>query len=142
MIKTVPKTGDNAAANDVSPAVLPALKIMFGPTKNKGRGVICAYPIQKGETIEYAPVVPLPKSDIIPGSVPDSYVLVWHEGLEDEQYCLAGGFIMLYNHSENANVSMTEDRKNMAFVVKALRNIEQGEELTWNYNCELWFDPN
>ncbi len=107
----------------------------------KGRGVFAMRFIKKGEVVEHAPAIPLPVSDIIPDSVPDSYVLMWNEGQKDECYCLVGGFVMLYNHNkEKANISMAEDKENMAVTVTALRDIEVGEELLWNYDCEIWFD--
>lgn len=120
--------------------ILPVMKLMFAQTKGRGRGVICAYPIKKGEIVEYAPVIPMPKSDIIEGSVPDNYVLCWKDNTPDECYCMVGGFVMLYNHSSEPNVKIEDDEPNLAIRVVALRDIEKGEEILWNYNCDLWFE--
>ena len=140
MKKAATKFAKQQVSNDVSTAVLPSLKIMFGPTRNKGRGVICAYPIEKGEIVEYAPAFPIPKEQVTDGSVLENYVLTWNEGLENEEYCMVGGYVMLYNHSNEPNIAVAEDRANTAFRVTATRRIEKGEELCWNYNCEIWFD--
>lgn len=140
MQKTMTKIAETIS-NDTGAAVLPVMKVMFGPTGNKGRGVICAYPIKKGEIVEYAPVIPMPKSDVLEGSVPESYVLCWKDNTPEECYCMVGGFVMLYNHSNEPNVKIEDDVPNQAIRVTATRDIEKGEEIVWNYNCELWFNP-
>lgn len=140
MLKLKPQIQDNQKqAADLPPGA----KIMFvrmdGP---KGRGVICTSPIKKGELVEFAPVIPMPKRDIIPDSVPDHYVLCWNADTPEEMYCLVGGMVMMYNHSaKHANVTLDEDKPHMAVRVTALRDIEPGEEILWNYDCDLWFDP-
>ena len=129
----------NSKALEESGTVLQ--KITWGPVQNKGRGVFCIQDIKKGELIEYAPAVPFPKSEILPDSTLDHYVFVWNAGSENEQYCFVGGYLLLYNHSENPNVLIEEDHENIAFRVTALRDIKKGEEILWHYGCELWFEP-
>lgn len=140
MLKLKPQDQDNKKLEVDLP---PGAKIIFAPISGKkGRGVICTYPIKKGELVEFAPVIPLPKSDIIPNSVPDDYVLCWKADTPEEMYCLVGGMVMMYNHSaKHANVMLDEDIEHMAVKVTALRDINPGEEIMWNYGCDLWFDP-
>lgn len=139
MLKLKPDIQDNTPPASDLPV---GAKIIFAPIgEGKGRGVICTHPIAKGELVEFAPVIPMPKSDIIPDSVPDHYVLCWNADTPEEMYCLVGGMVMMYNHSaKNANVTLDEDKPHMAVRVTALRDIEPGEEILWNYGCDLWFD--
>lgn len=110
--------------------------------KGKGRGVFAVRRILKGEIVECAPVVPMAKKDIPDdGNVPDGYVLEWDEDDEDNAYALVLGYVMLYNHSARPNIELENDTENLTITVRALRDIRAGEELTWNYGCELWFDP-
>ncbi|MCB9991761.1 MAG: SET domain-containing protein-lysine N-methyltransferase [Rhodospirillales bacterium] len=106
----------------------------------KYRGVIARRNIAKGEVIERAPVVPVPKANMPEEGPPDGYVLEWRDDIEGEEYALVLGYVMLYNHSENPNIHMDSDFANETIEVIAMRDIEAGEELTWNYNCEIWFD--
>lgn len=107
----------------------------------KGRGVFARRFIRSGEVVERAPVVPMAKEDVPDCSPPDGYVLDWDADTPGEEYALALGYIMLYNHGENPNLYLESDLGTDTITATALRDIESGEELTWNYNCELWFKP-
>ena len=107
----------------------------------KGRGVFALRDIKKGEVIEVAPVIPMSHDDIPDsGNAPDGYVLDWDEDDPEEAHALVLGYIMLYNHSKTPNMDFESDLGNYTITAKASRDIEAGEELTWNYSCELWFD--
>ena len=116
--------------------------VCWRSVEGKGRGVFARRDIRKGEMIERAPVVPMSKDDIpASGGVPDGYVLEWRDDMEGEEYALVLGYVMLYNHGKDPNIHLDSDFDNEMIEVTALRDIAAGEELTWNYNCELWFDP-
>ena len=109
---------------------------------DKGRGVFALADIAEGEIIETAPVIIVSK-DSIPdnGEPPDGYVLDWDPEVEGEEHALVMGYVMLYNHSETAsNVSLENDYDQNAVTVTAARDIRKGEELCWNYSCDIWFD--
>lgn len=109
--------------------------------KEKGRGVFALRDITKGAVIEIAPVIPVSKSSLIEnGDVPDGYLLDWDGNYEDEEYCMPLGYIMMYNHSDTPNIMLDQDYDKYTMTAIALRDIKRGEELCWNYNCELWFD--
>lgn len=92
--------------------------------------------------IEISPVVPVAKSAIPEeGGPPDGYVLEWRDDEPSEAYVLVLGYIMFYNHSESPNVDLENDYENYTVTVTAAHEIQPGEEITWNYNCDLWFDP-
>lgn len=115
--------------------------IGWGYAEGKMRGVFARRFIHKGEIIERAPVVPMAKDNLPEDGPPDGYVLEWRDDVPGEEYALVLGYIMLYNHGEDPNTHLESDFANGIVEVTALRDIQPGEELTWNYNCELWFDP-
>ncbi len=108
---------------------------------DKGRGVFALRDIAKGEVIEIAPVVPVSKKNVKEnGEAPDGYLLEWDADTKGEEYCMPLGYIMMYNHSDEANMDLESNLENYTMTAKAMRDIRQGEELTWDYSCELWFD--
>lgn len=107
----------------------------------KGRGVFALRDIKKGEIVETAPVITVSKKNVKHnGQAPDGYLLDWDDETEGEEYCMPLGYIMMYNHSKTPNLSLENDMHDYFMTATANRDIKRGEELTWNYNCELWFD--
>jgi SET domain-containing protein len=53
---------------------------------------------------------------------------------------MALGYIMLYNHSAEPNIELESDLNAKTITAMAIKNIKAGEELTWDYGCEIWFD--
>jgi hypothetical protein len=114
--------------------------IVWRSVRGKGRGVFTNRDIFKGEIVEIAPVVPVAKKNIPEDEAPDGYVLDWDGDVKGQEYCMALGYIMLYNHSADPNIELESDLGAKTITVMALRNIKAGEELTWDYGCEIWFD--
>lgn len=107
----------------------------------KGRGVFAGRDFKKGEVIEIAPVIPVSSRNVIEsGEAPDGYLLDWDGNYEDEEYCMPLGYIMLYNHSKTPNIMLDQDFDAYTMSVIALNDIKAGEEMCWNYNCEIWFE--
>lgn len=113
--------------------------IVWKPVRGKGRGVFTRKDIRKGEIVEVAPVIPISKAHVPDGEPPDMYVLDWDEDVPGREYAMALGYIMLYNHSENPNIELESDLRTKTITAVAMRGIEAGEELTWDYGCEVWF---
>jgi hypothetical protein len=59
---------------------------------------------------------------------------------------MALGYVAMYNHSYNSNCEYEMDYANEYMVIKTVRAIKAGEELTINYNgkwndqSRMWFD--
>lgn len=107
----------------------------------KGRGVFALEDIAAGTEIEVAAVVPVAAANIPDdGGAPDGYLLDWEPENEGYEHCLALGYIMLYNHSRDANVRLENDHEEMTITTFALRDIKAGEEILWDYSCDIWFD--
>lgn len=111
-------------------------------SEEKGRGVFALRDIKKGEVVEVAPVVPVSKEDVKNnGDAPDGYLLQWDEETEGEEYCMPLGYIMLYNHSSEPTLEIECDMEDYTMTAIATRDIKVGEELTWDYAIDVWFDP-
>ena len=107
----------------------------------KGRGVFALEDISKGTVIEVGPVIVVSASAIPEeGGAPDGYLLDWDPEEEGEEHCMVGGYIMMTNHSKDPTMYLENDYENMTVTSYAIRDIKAGEELTWDYSCEIWFD--
>jgi hypothetical protein len=47
----------------------------------------------------------------------------------------------LYNFSATPNLSFKPDLKNKVMLYRARKSIRKDQELTINYQCDLWFEP-
>jgi len=108
----------------------------------KGRGVFTLEDIAAGEVIEIAPVLPMASHNIPDdGGVPDGYLLDWDADEEGAEHALALGYVALYNHSRTgANIELENDYEAMTITSRAIRPIKAGEEILWNYDCDIWFE--
>lgn len=114
-------------------------EIVWKAIKGKGRGVFTTRAIRKGEIIEVAPAIPVAKKHVPDDHAPDGYVLDWDGDTKGKEYAMGLGYIMLYNHSNKPNIELESDLEAMTFTVMATRNIQAGEELMWDYGCDVWF---
>lgn len=104
-------------------------KVRVGDAGIKGRGVFARCPVKKGEAVEAAPTLIIPASDIkaISGTFLSNYSFAHNDDFE----LLALGYASLYNHSFTPNAQFVITRR--AILLIALRNIEAGEEVTFDY---------
>lgn len=114
----------------------------------RGLGICATRDIAPGEVIEYSPVVVMSMKDLYrpDGTEIPIGAYAFHWGAEDENghsidcAIVKGGYLPLANHhvDGNSTVEPMEDKG----VIKwyALKHIRQGEEVTFNYDCDLWFD--
>ncbi len=109
----------------------------------KGRGVVALTPFRAGELIDSAPVLVLPADErrIAERTRISNYWFYWQDGGEDDwTAAIALGPVSLCNHSQAPNASFAADTDAGRIDLVALRDIEAGEEVTFDYGCELWFD--
>jgi|GEM_PF-1761544 len=114
----------------------------------KGHAVIAMKDIKAGTVIERCPVLIMPWRDLKTrdGHEPviESYIYLWGPEDENEENAdvvmAKAGHLVMYNHSEDPNITLRDDLENKVMEITALRDILEGEELTCNYSCELWFD--
>ena len=112
----------------------------------KGRGVFTRERIPANTVVEMAPVIVMQKSDRehLDKTLLHDYIFEW--GKEKNKCAMALGLIPIYNHSYKSNCEYFMDFEDDSIMVKTVRVIENGEELTINYNGDwndgkkLWFD--
>lgn len=94
-----------------------------------GRGVFAVGPLSRSSVVEACPALVLPTDDIRDNGTLSFYVYDWGDG----RVALALGYGSLYNHSESPNAYAEIDHVRQMIIIKALRRIEAGEEVTLNY---------
>ncbi len=119
--------------------ILPCLFIK--DTLQKGRGVFTNTIIAGNTIIEIAPVIVMPKTDRahLDKTLLHDYIFEWGEA--KDQCCMALGNIPIYNHSYQSNCEYFMDYEEQTIMLKTVREINAGEEITINYNGD-WNDEN
>lgn len=109
------------------------LRLGSSPTLRGIRCVLAEADILKGEVVEDAPVIIIPKNEMkhINKTVLTNYEFVWNEKAGEEAIVM--GFGMIYNHSFDPNIEFFPNYEKNIMVFTALRNIKKGEELCSNY---------
>ncbi|MBC7889098.1 MAG: SET domain-containing protein-lysine N-methyltransferase [Ferruginibacter sp.] len=115
-------------------------------TGSMGRGVFTRERIPAGTVVELSPVIVMSRDDRIhlDKTILHDYIFEW--GKNKDRCCMALGLIPIYNHSYKSNCEYFMDYEDETILVKTVRVIIKGEELTINYNGNwndekrLWFD--
>jgi len=106
--------------------------------RGKGRGVLAGRRFKQDEVVEECPVL-LFDVGIGESHLLECYAFRWNQ----KQIALALGWGSLYNHSETPNCVMIPYRREKTLILHALRDIDKGEELTFNYMGDsgepVWF---
>jgi uncharacterized protein len=124
--------------------ILPCLFIE--DTTQKGRGVFTDEALSVDSIVEIAPVIILPKGDraYVDKTVLHDYIFEW--GDDATECCMALGYVPIYNHSYDSNCDYIMDYDAHTIMIKTVKEIAKGEELTINYNGhfnddkKIWFD--
>jgi SET domain-containing protein len=107
--------------------------------KGKGRGVIATRAISKGVVVEAGAVIRMKKRDRLDrDNVLSNYPFEW----DDKPYIQAFsvGWAGLLNHSDKPNCKIEADIEGEVLEITTIRDVEPGDELTWNYGIDPWFD--
>lgn len=115
-------------------------------TAGKGRGVYTREPIPADTIIEIAPVIVMQQADRehLDKTLLHDYIFEW--GKEKDKCAMALGLIPIYNHSYSSNCEYYMDFDDDLMMIKTVRDIAEGEELTINYNGDwndekrVWFE--
>jgi len=123
--------------------ILPFLFI--APTTSMGRGVFTSEDIEAGTVVEMAPVIVMSSEDrkLLDQTLLHDYIFEW--GDEEQQCCMALGYVPIYNHSYTSNCEYEMDYEAQLIRITAVQPVKAGEELFINYNGDwndskpLWF---
>lgn len=110
----------------------PSQYIELKNVPHKGRAVFASQFIPAGTEFERVPVLVIPNDDLFNsagGEFLAEYVFEWGEGT----VALALGYGSMYNHSYRPNARYDDFSRNIK-TYTALVDIQQGEEITINYN--------
>lgn len=116
----------------------------------KGRGVVALRNISAGTLLERAPMLVVPDRDRVrtDKTIAFTYLFVWEkEEAQQDLYKSEGraaivlGMGSLLNHSDTPNVEYQPNFDELEIEFVASCDIVEGEELTIDYELELWFDP-
>ena len=117
-------------------------------TEQKGRGVFTDDAIPADTVIEKAAVIVMPAAERehLDKTLLHDYIFEWGE--QKDKCAMALGMIPIYNHSYESNCEYYMDNESEMMMVKTVRDVQAGEELTINYNGDwndgkkVWFETN
>jgi hypothetical protein len=120
--------------------------LFVNETAGKGRGVFTRERIPANTIVEIAPVIVMGGKDRehLDKTLLHDYIFEWGKG--KDKCAMALGLIPIYNHSYKSNCEYFMDFEDDSIMVKTVRVIENGEEITINYNGDwndgkkVWFD--
>jgi hypothetical protein len=109
--------------------------VRIGPSTVSGRGAFALKTIREGDIIERCPALEVTDHDI--GGELLNYVFY---GSAENKRLVAMGYGMLFNHSSDPNVAYYREDTvtGTELVIYALRNINEGEEMYYNYGDDWW----
>ena len=115
-------------------------------TDSMGRGVYTAETIAPDTVVEVSPVIVMSADDrtYLDKTALHDYIFEW--GALKDKCCMALGLVPIYNHSYSSICEYFINYDEDVILVKTVRVIEKGEELTINYNgdwndkSKIWFE--
>ena len=118
------------------------LPVVVRESPGKGRGAFANRPIAAGELLERAPVLVLSFDDLelLNRTALDDYLVYWPLDSDEHQEAMALGLVAVANHSSAPNTRILRLVPERVVEWRALRDIEEGEELTFAYRCGAWFE--
>ena len=120
--------------------------LYLADTDAMGRGVFTKERIAANTIIEISPVIVMEETDRqhLDKTLLHDYIFEW--GKNKKQCCMALGLIPMYNHSYKSNCEYFMDYDDATIMIKTIKRIDAGQELTINYNGDfddgkkVWFD--
>jgi SET domain-containing protein len=129
-------------AGTLRPASNDRLEIRNDPLK--GRGIFARAPISPGTVIENAPVIVVSSEHCtaLDRTILHDYYFNWDgDAGGDGTGAVALGLVSLCNHSRRPCARVRRNVSQNTLDLIALAPIAAGDEVTIDYNCALWFEP-
>ena len=120
--------------------------LFIAHTEKMGRGVFTKKEIPANSIIEVTPVIVMSNDDrkLVDQTLLHDYIFEWGE--KEDRCCMALGLVPIYNHSYSSNCEYYMDFDSNTILIKTVKPIAKGEELTINYNgdcndaTKIWFE--
>jgi len=109
------------------------LPVIIGNSEIHGRGMFANRSIKKGEIIEKCPLIIFNRNRVDALSIIRDYDISTPDG----KHAIMLGYGSIYNHSDDNNSSW-DFNEIPEIVVKAIRDIEKGEEVCVSYGKIYW----
>jgi len=116
----------------------------------KGKGAFARRFIRKDKIIEISHVIQIPNDEYerIKETILDNYTFIWDDPKNKGEFRMAFAITIFQfcNHSYDPNVIYQFDYEKETIEFITLKNIEEGQELTINYNgyaddkSPMWFN--
>jgi len=133
---------DAAVPGRILPAPNHRIEIRTRP--GRGRGLFARETIAPGTLIEAAPVIILPAEECpaLNRTIIHNYYFHW-DGDPDGygRGALGLGLVTLCNHSSRPSARVDRNYARNTLDLIATTSIAPGEEITIDYGCPLWFEP-
>jgi hypothetical protein len=116
----------------------------------KGRGIVAVTDIPPDTLLERCPVLVIPDGDRLATdpTVVFTYVFMWEHGtVEQDLYkhtgraAIALGLASLLNHSYTPNATFIRHIDALMLEIRSTTFIRAGDEVTIDYQMDLWFVP-
>jgi hypothetical protein len=122
-------------------------ELVVRPVPGKGRGVVAGRRFVRYEVVASASVLVLTGEDwsAIEGTILGHYAFRWGDDGEERAIALSTASFFNHSYAPNTCPKLLLDDLRIDFL--AIRDIDAGEELTFNYNgrpsdgSPLWFTP-
>lgn len=114
--------------------------LYIAASNDRGNGVFTNEPIPADTVVEQSPVIVMSGEErkLLDQTLLHDYIFEWNPDGAD-MCCMAQGYISVYNHSYTSNCEYFMNYEEKTILVKTVRGIAAGEELTINYNGD-WND--
>lgn len=116
----------------------------------KGRGIVAIADIPSGTLLELCPVLIIDAEERgrLDRMSLFTYVFMWEPDTREQDLyqgvgraAIALGMSSLLNHSYEPSARFTRHIERLELELRAARAISKGEEITIDYQMDLWFDP-
>lgn len=131
-----------SVADRVPPVLGDRIEIRSDPVK--GRGIFARQTIAAGALIEAAPVIIVPASQcpVLDRTILHDYYFHWDGDPDGEgRGAVALGLVTLCNHSRRPTARVRRNFAQGTLDLMAVVPIAARDEVTIDYNCPLWFEP-
>ncbi|MDR3516322.1 MAG: SET domain-containing protein-lysine N-methyltransferase [Azospirillaceae bacterium] len=116
----------------------------------KGRGVVALVDLPADTLLERCPVLIIPDRDrqAVDPTIVFTYVFMWEHGTTEQDLyqhrgraAIALGLTSLLNHSYTPNARFVRHIDERILEIWSETAIRAGDEITIDYQMDLWFDP-